>query len=145
MGDAAWNELVEKCLMTHCSGGSVLDMRDGRVWGSSPDFGPRTYTSAITKEDGAEVDERVNEADVMTSFGKGSRHAHGLRMNQTKYMIVRQTPEVVYGKCPRGGCCLATGAQTVVFGAFDENAGQTAGDANAAVEKLASYLRSVGY
>ena len=86
----------------------------------------------------------------MTSFGRGAKHAQGLRFNAQKYMVVRLGPgdeggTVCYGKRPRGGCCVATGAQTVVFGAFDENLGQTAGNANIAVEKCAAYLRSVGY
>ena len=86
----------------------------------------------------------------MATFGRGTKHAHGLRFNAQKYMVVRLGPgdeggTVCYGKKPRGGCCVATGAQTVVFGAFDENLGQTAGNANIAVEKCAAYLRSVGY
>lgn len=150
MGDAAWNEFVTATLMTHCCGGSILDMRDGRVWGSSEEFGPRTYTAEIVTEAGDDVSERVNECDIMASLGRGTKHAHGLRFDAQKYMIVRFGADddggtLCYGKKSRGGCCVATGAQTVVFGAFDENLGQSAGNANIAVEKCAAYLRSVGY
>ena len=150
MGDEGWNAFVKECLGAHCDGYSVLDARDGRVWGTSPDFGPRTYTATLTNDAGEDAEQRLNEADICASFGRGVRHAAGLRYDRVKYMIVRMGPgqdggTVVYGKRPKGGCCLATGAQCVVIGSFDENLGQTAGGANVAVEKLAAYLRSVGF
>ena len=150
MGDEAWNAFVDACLMKHCDGASVLDLRDGRVWGSSGDFGPRTYTATVTNEAGEDASERVNEADILASFGRGARHPHGLRINRQKYMVVRLGPgqeggTVAYGKKPMGGCCVATGAQCIVVGSFDEKLGQTAGGANVAVEKLAAYLRGVGF
>ena len=75
MGDEGWNAFVKECLGAHCDGYSVLDARDGRVWGTSPDFGPRTYTATLTNDAGEDAEQRLNEADICASFGRGARHA----------------------------------------------------------------------
>ena len=84
MGDEGWNAFVKECLGAHCDGYSVLDARDGRVWGTSPDFGPRTYTATLTNDAGEDAEQRLNEADIAASFGRGARHAAGLRYDRVK-------------------------------------------------------------
>ena len=64
-----------------------------------------------------------------------------------RYMVLRMENGVCYGKAPRAGCCLAATKEgtCVVVGAFDEDAGQSAGRCNVAVERLAKYLGEQGF
>mmetsp|Transcript_14361 Transcript_14361/g.44417 ORF Transcript_14361/g.44417 Transcript_14361/m.44417 type:complete len:155 (-) Transcript_14361:74-538(-) len=142
-GDAEWNALVAAALGDACCGAAVCDARDGRVWGATADFGPRTYTAEIGDDETA----RVNEADIVRAAAAGARHKHGLRIDEKKYMVLRMENGVCYGKAPRAGCCLAATKEgtCVVVGAFDEDAGQSAGRCNVAVERLAKYLGEQGF
>ena len=72
----AWNAFVDACLMKHCDGASVLDLRDGRVWGSSGDFGPRTYTATVTNEAGEDA---PMAADVLFPSADAVEGIHELK------------------------------------------------------------------
>ena len=83
MGDEGWNAFVKECLGAHCDGYSVLDARDGRVWGTSPDFGPRTYTATLTNDAGEDVatltdlDQNIDRINCLASGGQWRNPSSG--------------------------------------------------------------------
>ena len=121
---------------------------DGSLWASTPGFALSSYNATVTNEDGSEHETLVNEAGDVSSFmTTGSKPSAGLRVNGDKYMVLRTIPDpmTVYGKKPKGGICITKTNQCIIIGTYSEEASQTSGGCNLAVENLGDYLRSSGY
>ena len=146
----SWQDYVDTQLVAtgQVSQAALLGVSDAGVWASTPDFMPRGYDATVTAEDGSESTVTVNEAsDIVNFMATGTKPTAGLRINGDKYMVLRTLPDpmTVYGKKPKGGICITKTAQCIIVGVYDEDAGQTSGGCNLAVENLGDYLRNAGF
>ena len=75
-------------------------------------------------------------------------------MNNQKYMLVKHNPEnnsAYLGREGGGGACVARTNTALVIGIWNKSAQmsngqfQNAGDCNEVTEKMAEYLKSMGY
>ena len=139
-----------------CDEVMIVSVDNGTHFASAPeDFKLREYKAMIMDETTYEdKEETVNEATNLVNIikkasGKGGSGAgaQGLRLNSgKKHMLIRTFQDdtskqgIVYGKIPKGGCCVAGAGRVILIGTFNEGKGQTASDCNDTIELYARYL-----
>ena len=140
-----------------CDEVMIVSVDNGTHFASAPeDFKLREYKAMIMDETTYEdKEETVNEATNLVNIikkkasGKGGSGAgaQGLRLNSgKKHMLIRTFQDdtskqgIVYGKIPKGGCCVAEAGRVILIGTFNEGKGQTASDCNDTIELYARYL-----
>ena len=109
----------------------ILSSNDAHTWASTPNFNLREYLGLVVKEDGAEVEELINEADNLLKLMNGSeKPLQGLRLNGgKKQQLIREFKDpdtnnfMVYGKLAKGGSCIANAGKCILVGTFNENKG----------------------
>lgn len=76
-----------------------------------------------------------------------TKPSQGLRVNQTKYQIIKSFEEEtstcysVYGKKPMGGIAVVTTGKVIIIATFDEKKNHAAPMCNENVQILAKYLK----
>lgn len=139
-----------------CEEVMIVSADKGAQFASAPEnFKLREYKALVIDEETYEDKEvAINEAQNLVKLmekvsGKGGAGAgtQGLRLNSgKKQMLIREFQDdiskqgVVYGKIPKGGCCVASAGKVIVIGTFSETKGQTASDCNDTIELYARYL-----
>ena len=139
-----------------CDEVMIVSTDKGAQYASAPEnFKLREYKAMVIDEETYEEKEvTINEAQNLVKLiekasGKGGPGAgtQGLRLNSgKKQMLIREFQDdtskqgVVYGKIPKGGCCVASAGKVTVIGTFSEAKGQTASDCNDTIELYARYL-----
>ena len=150
-GTASWQEHVDKALVAskHVSEALIFRLETNEVLAKFPaTFDLQTYEADIAQEDGTDkretVDEGKNLKIMMTQKMKPSQ---GLRLNQTKFQIVRQLEDensscyTVYGKKPMGGAVISIAGPVIIVAVFDEKQMHTSPGCAEAVGQLAKYLK----
>ena len=139
-----------------CDEVMIVSADNGAHFASAPEeFKLREYKAMIMDETTYEdKEETVNEATnlvnvIKKASGKGGSGAggQGLRLNSgKKQMLIRTFQDdtskqgIVYGKIPKGGCCVAGASRVVLIGTFNEGKGQSASECNDTIELYARYL-----
>ena len=127
----------------------IVSSEDGALWAASPDsFQLREYPAQIAQEDGSEKEQIVNEAVNILQFIKSAPPNTGLRLNGGKKQQVLRTEKdsvtggnIVYGKFPQGGSCIADAGRCILIGTFSEAKAQTSAACNDLITLMARYLR----
>lgn len=156
-GQTSWNDQVAYMM----DRGSienllVISSEDGAMWASSAPFDEskpdqgfylREYKAMITKEDGSETEETVNEAKNILTYMKGQTCGQGLRINGTKKQQITRTSKgdetdlpVVLTKVPMGGSIVASAGKCILIATFDENKGHQAAACNDTMNIMANYI-----
>jgi len=126
----SWQTYVDNNLVGtgKIASAAIHGLKDGNVWATSPSFN-------VSQQE---------IQNILTAFQKAdSIQANGFRLNNNKYFTLRAFDNSIYGKQGAGGVCVVKTNQAVLIGVYTE--GTQPGEANAIVEKLADYLRSVNY
>ena len=139
-----------------CEEVMIVSAENGAHFASAPEeFKLREYKAMVMDEITYEdKEETINEAKnlvdtIMKASGKGGAGAgtQGLRLNSgKKQMLIRTFQDdtskqgVIYGKIPKGGCCVAGAGKVILVGTFSEAKGQNAADCNDTIELYARYL-----
>lgn len=139
-----------------CDEVMIVSADKAEQYASAPEnFKLREYKAMVIDEETYEEKETtINEAVnivrmIEKASGKGGPGVgpQGLRLNSgKKQMLIREFQDdtskewVIYGKIPKGGCCVAAAGKVIVIGTFSEAKGQTAGDCNDTIELYARYL-----
>lgn len=126
----------------------ICSKADCAIWVSTANFTFKIYEAEIPQEDGSDIMETVDEAKNILKLMTGAKPAQGLRINETKYQILRQFDDTlsgcytVFGKRVRGGVCIVATNRCLIIGAFDENKGHSSAACNEAVADLGKFMLS---
>ncbi|KAG5190138.1 profilin [Tribonema minus] len=132
---------------------AILGKADMQIYAQEGGFALYpSYQANVTKEDGTEGVETIDEVSEMLAFftsGGTKMPKFGIRMNQVKYQLLKQAEgPLLYLKCSTGGACVAATNALVIVGIY-KGAGNEAQTmqvhCNATVEALADYLRQSGW
>jgi profilin len=139
--------------------GALLSAADASAWAATPNFTLRTYSVTVTEEDEVTTT-NINYSEpaaVLHLFAQAGAAINdaGIRINGEKYYLVSYDAEkqTIYLKKNAGGACLARTNQAIVFASWNggqsttgaETTPQNPGLCNQVTEKLADYLKSIGY
>lgn len=126
----------------------IISSEDGALWASTnPDsFFLQEYKAMVAQEDGTDREETINEAHNILQYMKGAKPSQGLRICGKKQQVTRNFVDekagvqVICGKIPQGGCCIAHGGKCILIGTFDEKQGHTSPECNETITYMAMYL-----
>ena len=137
--------------------GALMSIQDLGLWASTPNFSLGSYNVDLPTDDGESTQSvQVNELEILKEAlaNKGvTTHRAGLRINNEKYFLVNDDEDrhTTYLKKHGGGACLVRTNMAVIFASWNgalaasDGTPQNPGLCNEQCEKLADYLRSVGY
>ncbi len=125
----------------------ILSRDNGSILSSSPGFQLQTYQAEIPQEDGSDKMETIDEAKNVVMLMNGTKPPQGLRLEQTKFQILRSFQDdavgcyTSYGKKKMGGVCLIATIKVIIVAIFDEMEGHSAAGCNEVVAALAKLLK----
>merc|ERR1712113_438849 len=161
-----WDYTVDEWLISegYCVGGGLAQKEDGAFYAAAPAAGEAgwgivfadDHEESIMQDDGVtEKKMMVNEATgLKTAVDTGKAPACGLWLGGLKYTISRyekdfesgdHTFTCVFVNRPKKGVHIVATGASIVAGFYDEEKGQTSGNAKKAVIAFAEYLAGIGY
>merc|ERR1712087_332977 len=162
--DEAWNGTVKEWLIDegYCYAGAVAGKADCVIYGAAAMEGIEKWGAVIREGDyeaDLKVDEEttnkvsVNETNLLWEIiekGVKGSYPSGIWLAGVKHTLVREQELEVEGQnvkmCmlsrAKGGCCIASSAQSVVMAFYDEekNKGEKGGNATNCALKFVGYL-----
>lgn len=124
----SWQPYVDQLTSSGAIKSAALIGVAGGVWATSPGF-------------------NLTAAEISALVGGFSNpsaiQASGFSLSGSKYMTIRADDQLLIGKKGGGGVSISKGKQAIIIGTYEE--GTQPGTANSTVEKLADYLRGIGY
>jgi len=146
-----WQEHVDKALLGcgNIAEAMLIRAESAEILATSPsNFQLTTYEAEIPQEDGTDKRETVDEMkNLIRMMLQKIKPPQGLRLNSTKYQIIRTFEDEnsncysVYGKKSMGGVAVVLAGPVVIVAAFDEKKGHTPAVCNDRVSELAKYLK----
>lgn len=127
----------------------IIDSKDGCLYASSDEknFYLKEYNALIANDDGSEVNETVNEADIILEFLKTNiKPRQGLRINGIKHQVLRNFINeennlvTIYGKILMGGSCIVNSGKCILIGTFSEVKSHTAEKCYEVLRLMGNYL-----
>lgn len=165
----SWQAFVDTQLLTKTTtagdvhncveSGALLSAADASAWAATPNFSLRNYSVTVTEEDEVttttiDYNEAAAVLHLFAHSGAAINDA-GIRINGEKYYLANFDSEkhTIYLKKNAGGACLARTNQAIVFASWNgglstsgaETTPQNHGLCNQVTEKLADYLKTIGY
>nr|ABV22201.1 profilin [Karlodinium veneficum] len=167
MGDEAaeWAATLQEWIVdTGYCYAAALAGHDGNFYAAAPNtdegwawVSKEGYKKPCLQEDGVtEIEKDVWEGDGLKhAMDTGTKPEWGFYLGGNKYNLTNHQKEFedseqkfvkLFAQKTKGGCVCIKTAQSIVVGFYDEEKGQTAGNATKAVIDLAVYLqRDCGY
>ena len=156
-GSKTWQPFIDQLLIGkgNVAEAIICSRVEGKIWAFSKGLELLNYEAEVEQEDGSEKMTPIDESKAIVTLMNapaGTRpSATGLRIGKTKYLFLKGFDDenagclTVYGKKPRGGCCLVATKKAIIIATFDEGAGHTATACNSAVSDLAKYLATLNF
>ena len=164
----SWQEFVDTQLLAKTTtagavlncveSGALLSAADASAWAATPNFSLRSYDVTVTDEDESTSTVHYDEAAaVLHMFANAGAaiNSAGIRINGEKYFLTNFDADKpsAYLKKNAGGACLARTNQAIVFASWNGGHSTTGAETNAqspslcneVTEKLADYLKTIGY
>eukprot|EP00930_Biecheleria_cincta_P067547 TRINITY_DN541_c0_g1_i2.p1 TRINITY_DN541_c0_g1~~TRINITY_DN541_c0_g1_i2.p1 ORF type:complete len:175 (-),score=40.40 TRINITY_DN541_c0_g1_i2:87-611(-) len=170
--EGSWDNTVEEWLTSteagaYCYAGGLAQLEDGAFYAAAPQADEagwgfifkENYEESVLQDDGeTEKKMAINEAAALKKLAdtcKAPPPAEGgLWVGGTKYRVTKTDEKFESGDAtfkliqtakPKGGMIVAVTKTQIVAGFFDEEKGQTCGNATKAVVAFAEYLVGLGY
>ena len=147
-----WSDFVSFVMSKGHTTDCMILSRDGVKYASTDGFSLRQYRTMIVQEDGTEKEESVNECNNLLALLNGKRPHQGLRLNGgKKNQILRSfdeesfgiTIKIIYGKFPKGGCCIACCSKVILVGTYNELENQSSSACNDLIAVMTKYLEKI--
>ena len=128
----------------------ICNKEDGSAIAACAGFALKKYEADIAQEDGTDKTEVVDEAKNVAFLMTGKKPSQGLRIEETKYQILKTFEDdhsgcyTAYGKKPKGGCCVVVTNKVIIVATFDESLGHKSAGCNETVADIAKILKSLG-
>ena len=142
-----------------CKQCCIYGKADGVLYASHPaGFKLESYTHEVEQEDGSMNGVAVDEFKCAVAAAAGNRgggnQGAGIRMGNTKFMMIRPSPEVDHGaylsRQGGGGATVTSTDKCIIVGIWDKDMPmsnkqmQNTGDCADVVEKMTKFLKKQG-